>query len=282
MPDFSFSRFVNVAKWDVTVNRKYYLRLGLTLMLLTAIPVLTNIICMLANVLGITQDMLMEVDDMLPFEASFFFAMIMMMMGHTFHNFLNKGSRLNELMLPATNCEKFLWHVLFYLAFPILVFMLGILVSDMINAAFVSMLVGADSAHSLTLVILNHLGYVSVNLDNIPITSCQIFMLQVGIFLLILSFYSAFVLVNAWKYRYNIPLTMLLHTAVCLVIAFTVGMSVPYLEEWIPKHSLHDNPDLPTYFAIVLDIVSALVFVGIWWLSYRLYCRAQITTRRNP
>ena len=282
MPDFSFSRFVNVAKWDVTVNRKYYLRLGLTLMLITSIPVLTNVIGMLANVLGITQDMLVAVDDMLPFEASFFFGMVMMMMGHTFHNFLNKGSRLNELMLPATSCEKFLWHVLFYLVFPVLVFMLGILVSDMVNAAFVSMLVGSDSVHSLTLVVLKHLGYVSVNVVDSPVTTCQICMLQVGALLLILSFYSVFVLVNAWKYRYNIPLTMLLHAAVCLLMAFAIGMSVQYLDEWIPNHFLRDNPNLLTFLAIVLDAVSALVFVGTWWLSYRLYRRAQITTRRNP
>jgi hypothetical protein len=45
--------------------------------------------------------------------------------------------------------------------------------------------------------------------------------------------------------------------------------------EWI------GNTD-PSTILVWLNIFAGLIYVGIWLLTYRLYTRAQLTTKRNP
>ena len=101
----------------------------------------------------------------------------------------------------------------------------------------------------------------------------------------IYSFARTFSLVNAWKYKHNIPLTVLLHFLLnnligltVLVIAATNFADPGAFIEFI-KTLDGLNPDA---VIISLYVFAVLLYCGIVYLTYWLYTRAQLTTRRNP
>ena len=94
----------------------------------------------------------------------------------------------------------------------------------------------------------------------------------------------SFCLFNAWKYKYNIPITFLFYfflwTILPLVLLFigSVLLSEDYVLDFIDWFK-NSNPHS---IIIGVGIVGILVYIGIWLLTYRLYKRAQLTTKRNP
>ena len=94
----------------------------------------------------------------------------------------------------------------------------------------------------------------------------------------------SFSLFNAWKYKYNIPLTFLfyfvLNTVLPLILLFIGTMffskeDVMDFMNWLKDANFH-------YILTWVDIIGILVYIGIWVLTYQLYKRAQLATKRNP
>ena len=96
----------------------------------------------------------------------------------------------------------------------------------------------------------------------------------------------SFCLFNAWKYRYNIPWTFLFYfilwnvlgvlTVFTLVNCFDSPREIESIWNWLNDGG-HANAVL-----VCMNILASLLYVGIWLLTYRLYKRAQLTTKRNP
>ena len=100
-----------------------------------------------------------------------------------------------------------------------------------------------------------------------------------------LCYVSTFALGNAVKYRYNIILTWLAHMLFWVTLGlgsmFVFGLLMQILGRDCFSHLVIDiNIDTPIWFALG-SVLMLILLVGIWALTYWLYCRAQITTRRN-
>ena len=90
---------------------------------------------------------------------------------------------------------------------------------------------------------------------------------------------------NALKYKFNILFTIIVLQVIEFVfsILFLIGMiSIgTTVSEWI------DSIDEETIFNIVLSLINitSVVMVGLmvfmWWKSYNLYCKAQVTSTWN-
>ena len=112
MKAFDFNRFLNVARWDLSVNSKFYTRSALLMVAIICMPI---VVYYLYNMLTNGFFFSAETYDNIHFFVvadvllGIFYSIISS--GYIFHNLLTKQGRINELTLPATNLERFLWHV---------------------------------------------------------------------------------------------------------------------------------------------------------------------------
>ncbi len=275
---FNFNRFVNVARWDLTVNSKFYTRAAILIVALTCSPVLLYYLHILAS--GLPMSVTRWYDNV--FELGAFtsligFAITVVSSGYMFHNLLTKQGRINELTLPATNLERFLWHFVVIVVGVQVLWIGGVVLADMLHALF-RLAVPYGETRSLTLSTFSASWWG--NLDSMH------FLTAILIVQLFACFVRSFALFNAWKYKYNIPWTMLFYfilqnvfTLLSLVVVFNVfdnPLEIERIWNWF-NNGWHANTVL-----VCLNILAFLLYIGIWLLTYRLYTRAQLTTKRNP
>lgn len=288
MKSFNIKRFLNVARWDLSVNSKFYTRSAVMMMAFISTPiVLFYIYNMLTKgflLMGNTSD---NVESFAMTIGLIGLAYSVISAGYMFHNLLTKQGRISELTLPATNLERFVWHAVVILIGVPLVFFCGVVVADFLHFLFRLMITNAD-IQSLTAAYYWGEGDFS-NWHNYS-PGFEDFMEDYGyelvttIFIWGACYTRSFSLFNAWKYRYNIPITFLFYfilwTVLPLVLLFIGTMlfseeNVMDFMEWLTDMNPHN-------IIIGVGIVGILVYIGIWLLTYRLYKRAQLTTKRNP
>jgi len=159
------------------------------------------------------------------------------------------------------------------------VFFFGVLFADVLHALFRLAIPGAE-IKSLTTEMFNLDNWR----DSTTVFGNHLFGVNLLVAILLSCYCRSFCLVNAWKYRYNIPLTFLIY--------FVLNTVLPLLLLFIGKLFLNKdrfesfiewigNTD-PSTILVWLNIFAGLIYVGIWLLTYRLYTRAQLTTKRNP
>lgn len=280
MKAFSFNRFLNVARWDLSVNSKFYTRSSLLMVAIMSMPiVLYYLYSMLNHNFFLTGNVSDNVGTFSVIITMIGFAYMLISSGYMFHNLLTKQGRISELTLPATNLERFLWHVVVIVIGVQVVYFFGVVFADLLHTLFRLAIPGAE-IKSLTTEMFNLDNWK----DTTTVFGSHIFGVNMFIFLMLACYFRSFCLVNAWKYRYNIPLTFLiyfvLNTALPLLLLFIGKLlltreSIERFGEWL------GNTD-PSTLLVWLNIFAGLIYVGIWLLTYRLYTRAQLTTKRNP
>ena len=288
MKQFSIKRFANVARWDLSVNSKFYTRSAIMMMAFISTPIvlfyLYNMLTKGFLLMGNTSD---NVESFAMAIGLIGLAYSVISAGYMFHNLLTKQGRISELTLPATNLERFVWHAVVIMIGVPLVFFCGVVVADFLHFLFRLMITNAD-IQSLTAAYYWGEGDFS-NWHNYS-PGFEDFMEDYGyelvttIFIWGACYTRSFSLFNAWKYRYNIPITFLFYfilwTVLPLVLLFIGTMffskeNVLDFMEWIKDVNPHN-------IIIGVGIVGILVYIGIWLLTYRLYKRAQLTTKKNP
>lgn len=277
MKAFSFNRFLNVARWDLTINRKFYTRAAIFMVALACMPILLYYLYTIASGTLFNVNRCDNIETLGALTALLGCAYTVISSGYMFHNLLTKQGRINELTLPATNLERFLWHFVVIVIGINVVWFFGVLCADLLHVLFRAVIPGAE-IHSLTL----YFYYDGYKLEPFDKYSSGMYLL---ITLLCICYARSFALVNAWKYRYNIPWTFLFHfilqnviTLLSVFIIVNVFDSSSDFRNFIMRFK-DMSPDT---VLVCLNIFAALLYIGIWLLTYRLYCRAQITTRRNP
>lgn len=284
MTQFSFNRFLNVARWDLTINRNFYIQMFLVMLGCLSMPVLLHYLShFLDHGLGqcntFSVQQAMARNSTIAFVIAFLANCIMVTMyGFTFHNLRNRQGRIAELTLPASNLERFLWHVLVIVIGTQIMFALSVMLVDVFNIILARVVCGYSESFDISRrVFITIYDEIPQNLlyDGEP--------LPLSLYLMgpVISFIgtSTFALVNAYKYRMNIAYTILYHIVgwVLLVIAFGVVFSTfnaGSLYAIIEKI----GGDAMSYIVLTM-LLAMLAF--IWWLTYRLYCRAQFTSPRN-
>ena len=162
------------------------------------------------------------------------------------------------------------------------VFFGSMLLADGLNMLFAAVFGIFSQVRSLTVAFFEQSGFMPIDLGFglvHPLLShtfgvlCQ------------LCFISTFALGNAWKYRYNLIFTCLMH----VVMWFVLGLCLMFLAGAFLRFAGYDciadmdcnfNPNATVMFCL-LDIFMLSLLVGIWRLTYKLYCDAQVTSRRN-
>ena len=274
---FNFTRFMNVARWDLTINRKFYTRAATLMVALACMPVvLFYLYGMLSDKFFFTRYLYDNAEGLSLIIALIGCAYCVISSGYMFHNLLTKQGRINELTLPATNLERFLWHFVVIVIGVNLVYFVGVVCADLLHAIFRLMIPGAD---------IKSITYENIAgcYNNWPEMGEHTFGISLFLILLIFSYVRFFCLVNAWKYHYNIPLTFLFYfifqNVFGLLVLF-IGIQFPEVVRWLFNNLVNILPW--TYGLVCINLFAASLYIGIWLLTYRLYKRAQLTTRRNP
>ncbi len=298
---FSWKRLQNVARWDLAVNRTFYLRVSALMACTVIIPVLYYYISVLyvtfttehglyMNFFNVKEDHIGSVSEVI---LGLGFLGSMVLMGYMFHGLLTRQSRINELTLPATNAERFLWNVLRTVVGSWLVFWVSVCVADVLHL-LMGCVLGQTGFQSLTWEVWKNVPDVVVNSESTQV------MLLFGLVCCLTNAitYSLFALGNAWKYKNNIAQTVVFMVAfgtlqIILVMFFATYLTVladndsakEILQAIDYLFNQNEGQNAEFVLSILLGALAAvemLVLALMWWITYRLYCRAQITTKRNP
>lgn len=281
-------RLLKVARWDLTVNRSFYTRVLAILVALTVVPMLVHYMNLLFgffsfNVGGTELIRQEDISGLISFYQVAATGFIPLgMMAYMFHNLLTRQGRISELTLPADNMTRFVWHALMVLAGTQLACLVALIATDLVHVLLAWSVVGKVELQSVVAGVYSMGDFRSMLPERHPV----LFAILVN--LMCFNFMSTFALGNAWKYRYNLVMTWLGHIALGLTATTCLGFLASFVvgHEGMAENMQHmllwlDNlPDMVIASALV--ILALALTAGIWWLTYRLYCRAQITTRRNP
>lgn len=311
--DFNKERFCNFARYDLIINSRFYRNLSLV-PLIGAVSIVACSCSLTYLVHSITGDYdhsgytLFSVIDY--FTACCLACLLNFMMlafaGCWAHNLRTKQGRITELTLPATNLEKFVWHMGLMIVGGLLVCIVSLLLADAVNALLTLLISSNENLQivsitsnvfeciSGTYVFNNHM--VGFNLDEIAqaegyehityITYLPTALATTSLTGLLYQI-SLFAFGNALKYKYNIILTYLILQAVAIAVAiigFVAGAII----------ILYDDTLLPTFFTsiatdsfslILLNYIISAISIALVsffvWKSFRLYEKAQITSPRN-
>lgn len=287
MDRFNFNRFWSFGRWDLTVNRSFYRKSVMLVFVIIFLPVLMKytgllwqrgVVMRQANPYDFSymQDSLSGAAGWITFVIPI---LMTIFMGYTFHNLLTRQGRINELTLPATNLERFVWHVALKGLGGLLLIFLAVLFADLMHVVLGFCVAGQRHFNSLSMTIFG--GFVEFSELHI---SYRLIAWIAGFFAA-LNHLGVFVLGNAWKYRHNVIQTMLFIIAFsfsCVVLlGFSLTLLAGHMDFTEASFSFLDG--LPENLVVSLvSLFEVALFCLLCWLSYRLYCRAQVTTPRNP
>lgn len=281
---------MNVARWDIAINRTFYTRMFILVAAIALLPMLAKYLFALWTIIALGGSReayitMNAIDDLSALAGATNFLlplMLTVMMGYMFHNLVTRQGRINELTLPSTNGERFLWHFCLIVGGGLLTGLASILLADLLHVLLGWAILRQTSFQSYTLLVFKSYGEVWTFLNNVSAGSVLAALIAAVASLIN---YSLFALGSAWRYRYSIAYTLLYMFAASLLFTVVTGFVVSAIVNRFDNiRALLDSLGNISGTAVgtVVLIGEVAVLALIWWLTYRLYCRAQITTRRNP
>ena len=153
--DFNKKRFVNFGRYDLIINKSFYITMALFTSFgalgITLVAFVSRWLIFRNSSSGDTS--FESYSNTIVFEfflIAFFSIMRTIFAGCTFHNLRNKQGRITELTLPATNLEKYVWHFSLVSIGGLLTCMASLLGADIINAILNLFVYPIDAQHSIT------------------------------------------------------------------------------------------------------------------------------------
>jgi len=288
-----FQRLQQYARYDLTINRAFYRNLTfLTLITMLSITLLGFLLRWLIDAAaegaidaygtGMTAMCLSGAASVL----------LCIYAGCIHHPLRNKQSRISVLTLPATNAEKFIWHLSIVFLGGILLLLASVIVADAFN--FILSVIARfpiDRIESLTWGMLRGsvLKFSILGLDPIADTPQSPLNEYYG-YLLVYTIAGTlwnivlFIFGNSLKWRFNLVWTALalwLLNTILSVFAFIglflIGYNIDKMDSLSPS-------DIITGFSVFYWCALAFSLIsGAWmmWKSWKLYCRAEVTNRLN-
>lgn len=299
------SRLINFGKYDFNINKSFYRNISLvTIFGATGIALIgffgrwtdfKNTVSMM-NIP--VQDMSMqEILDAVrvatdpsstPITSSFLFYFCQIMLsifaGYTFHNLRNKQGRITELTMPATNLERWTWHVLTALFGGFAVCIVSVLLADAMNAILnlivyhscLESSLSANVARWFLVIIPEGTPFISTGSAGLIFEEPNfIWAVRALMTSSLICSFAFFVFVNSLKYKYNIVLAYIITQVFAIAAFITIAIAGSYMD----TARMEDADVEPIIFC--LAGVNTILAVAFLWLSYRTYCKAQITSRRN-
>lgn len=295
--DFNKERFLNFGRYDLIINKSFYRTMALICIFgSTGISFVAFFgRWLMANAFNSID--IEQLQDFWSYKDVTITALVLIMFtgimhvifaGCTFHNLRNKQGRISELTLPATNLEKYAWHLGLVIIGGTLAIILSLVCSDALNALLNLIFHPLEYQNSIIYSIyeLMSFRYTYVNGTSLADMEEMQGLLSAIRFMSIamsVSGFAFFVLGNAIKYKYNIILTY---------ITFEFSMSILTIIAIFIIKSLAENDSIQinsgeealAYVkasANIVAIFNYLLTVLYFWLSYKLYKKAQITSGWN-
>ncbi len=199
--------------------------------------------------------------------------------GNMFYTMHNRRARAAELMLPASNLEKFLWRAVLVFVSAVVLCSAWQVLLDVVRYLFVGGVAGFEVAR---------LGFVeswfqilsSLSASN-PVTN---YLLSHPVLFVLFAWSlgfigtSLFVLLSAFNYRRGFLLCLLLS----IILFFVLLVSLVFwgfLAMGAQKINMLGMIGGNMLFG---SVFNCLLIALLWRGAYKLYVRAQLTTRRNP
>ena len=292
MKNFDIRRFCAVARWDLTINRAFYNKMAMAIAACSILPVLFyHAIEMLDKVtdsdgMGKSYSSFMgDLEVISVFISVFSGIALTVVLGFMFHNLRNRQGRIAELTLPASNIERFLWHAFVVLAGAHVWFLMSVGLAEILNALLVALTFnfGDYEYVSLTAKVCNNF-YKTLPTAMVFDESFHLGA-YVAIILSSLLSMSVYPLINAWKYRHNIAYTILFYILawLMLIMLITACAAFAAICSWDVAWFFGFLENVPSWcLVLILNVFLAGLLFLMWRCTYRMYCKAQITTRRNP
>lgn len=295
--DFNKERFLNFGRYDLIINKSFYRTMALICIFgSTGIAFVAFfgrwLMANAFNSIGIEQ-----LQDFWAYKDVTITALVLIMFtgimhvifaGCAFHNLRNKQGRISELTLPATNLEKYAWHLGLVIIGGTLAIILSLVCSDALNALLNLIFHPLEYQNSIIYSIYELMSFRYTNVNGTSLADMEEMqgLLSAIRFMSIamsVSGFAFFVLGNAIKYKYNIILTY---------ITFEFSMSILTIIAIFIIKSLAENDSIQinsgeealAYVkasANIVAILNYLLTVLYFWLSYKLYKKAQITSGWN-
>lgn len=292
MKNFDIRRFCAVARWDLTINRAFYNKMAMAIAACSILPVLFyHAIEMLDKVtdsdgVGKSYSSFMgDLEVISVFISVFSGIALTVVLGFMFHNLRNRQGRIAELTLPASNIERFLWHAFMVLVGAHVWFLMSVGLAEILNALLVAVTFdfGDYEYVSLTAMVCDNF-YKTLPTAMVFDESFHLGA-YVAIILSSLLSISVYPLINAWKYRHNIAYTVLFYILawLMLIVLITACAAFAAICSWDVAWFFGFLENVPSWcLVIILNVFLAGLLFLMWRCTYRMYCKAQITTRRNP
>ena len=296
-----FNRFVQYAKYDLTINKAFYRNTSIvTASIITGMAVMGFLIrwTMIRNLdIGVDHDGnsygYYGIGGTVIFIVGVVSLLMMVFAGCFNHPLRNKQGRISTLTLPATNGEKFLWHTLLVFVGGTLLCFLSVIAADLVNA-LLSLIAGfpTDYIYSITkhffrFLVMNFRDESMGELGNattmFPLHSKYYYAFLGLIYASSIWTFTAFVFGNSVKYRYNIIWTLLGLWALQFVLSILeiIGMTLFFknIVEFEYNPYQFEKAGWTLYWIGMTIIVGTAVLM--WWKSWRNYKNAQITNKWN-
>ena len=292
MKNFDIRRFCAVARWDLTINRAFYNKMAMAIAACSILPVLFyHAIEMLDKVtdsdgVGKSYSSFMgDLEVISVFISVFSGIALTVVLGFMFHNLRSRQGRIAELTLPASNIECFLWHAFVVLVGADVWFLMSVGLAEILNALLVAVTFdfGDYEYVSLTAKVCDNF-YKTLPTAMVFDESFHLGA-YVAIILSSLLSISVYPLINAWKYRHNIAYTILFYILawLMLIMLITACAAFAAICSWDVAWFFGFLENVPSWcLVIILNVFLAALLFLMWRCTYRMYCKAQITTRRNP
>ena len=309
MNNFDTKRFARYANFDLTINKNFYRNLSLVL-LFTVVGVV--VISFFMRWLSYQVSMPSIIYNDLSITA---WVVILIMQfslyiagGCTLHPLRNKQGRITHLTMPATNLEKYVWHVLLCIIGCFITAVVAVALADLINY-LMSIAVFKDSEGVQSLLvsvfsnttgtaIQNSFNQMHASMNGVTITdptyvSPQDTLLEnitrASMFVAWASIFcttSIYAFGNSLKYKFNLPITYIILKAIefFFAIILFIGMiwftsnihTIDGLDEIM--EAFIENLHIYLYIWGSIDIVLGIGFF-IW--AYNRYTKAQLCNKLN-
>ncbi len=278
---FTFQRFQSVARWDMTVNRHFYTKALFIILAVSALPTLL-FMGYWATRFAISDAVLYKSGPLELAEQTTGFILGfagMVCWGNMFYTMHNRKARAAELMLPASNREKFLWRAVLVFGAAVVVCCAWQVLLDVVRYLFVGGVAGFEHARfgfveswSQLLSSLSAPNPVSNYLLSHPV-SFTLFAWSLGFIGT-----SLFALLSAFNYRRGFLLGLLVSIIlfVVLVVFLMLFVFLAFDAQKVNMMGMIGG------YMLLVALFNCLLIALMWRGAYKLYARAQLTTRRNP
>ena len=309
MSNFDTKRFARYANFDLTINKNFYRNLALVLLFTIVGAVVISFFIrwffyqvsmpsMVYNDLSLTAWVVLLIITFSLYIAG----------GCTLHPLRNKQGRITNLTIPATNLEKYIWHVLICIVGCFITAVIAVALADLVNY-LMTIAVFKDSEGIQSLFASVFYNNTGVNIQNFfnqthasmngvavtdptyvgPEDTILVNIVNASLFAswsVIFFTTSIYAFANSLKYKYNLPITYIILKVIEFFFAIVLFIGMIWFASNVHNMNIDEEflRALIENFHIYLYIWGSIAIVagiGVFIWAYHRYTKAQLSNKLN-